>query len=190
MFIAKPSFPAQRKLVSSINATVLMLSSLLLSFPLYADEESPALGQRISPEEVAAIDLIVEPDGTGLPEGQGNARQGRAIYERQCLVCHGAQGEGVQGAPALAGGDMNSEGPPLRTVGSYWPLTSTLFDFIRRAMPANAPKTLSNDEVYAVTAYVLNMSDIVAADTVLDASNLADIKMPNSEGFVDQSDKQ
>ena len=104
-----------------------------------------------------------------------------------CAVHNGAEGEGTSGNTVIVGGDMQSEGPPLRTVGSYWPYASTVFDFIRRAMPATAPKSLSDEQVYQVTAYVLFMNDIIDEDTELNAESLPRIIMPNADGFIDRS---
>ncbi|MEZ5492700.1 MAG: cytochrome c [Gammaproteobacteria bacterium] len=152
-----------------------------------AAEATPALGTPISQAQLAEFDLIVSPDGAGLPAGQGTAAQGEAVFQARCRACHGSNGEGLTAATVLVGGSMLSEGPPLRTVGSYWPHATTVFDFIRRAMPADAPKSLSDTEVYQVTAYVLFLNGIVERDLVLDASSLPSIVMPNSDGFIDQS---
>ena len=150
-------------------------------------QEGVRLGIPISEEDIRGFDLIAAPDGSGLPSGSGTARQGKEVYDVNCAVCHGANGEGTSGNTIIVGGDMQSEGPPLRTVGSYWPHASTLFDFIRRAMPATAPKSLSNEQVYQVTAYVLYMNNVISQDVELNASNLTDIRMPNADGFIDRS---
>ncbi len=124
-------------------------------------------------------------DGTGLPPGQGSVAQGEQIYDAKCAVCHGDFGEGNGSMPALAGGRGSLTSlQPSQTVGSYWPYAPTLFDYIRRAMPFPAPESLSNDEVYAVTAYVLYLNSIVRHDAVLNAGALAAIRMPNRNGFV------
>ena len=121
--------------------------------------------------------------GTPVTEAQ------LSVYDQQCAACHGAQGEGTQGVPALAGGTLTGT-PILMTAGSYWPHASTLYDYIRRAMPPTAPKSLSNTEVYQVVAYVLHLSGIVERDFVLDASNLPQVQMPNRDGFIDRSQEQ
>ena len=151
------------------------------------EAQAPALGTPVDSTQLSEFDLIIEPDGTGLPTGSGTAEQGEAVFRTRCRACHGETGEGNSSATVLVGGSMQSEGPPLRTVGSYWPYATTVFDFIRRAMPADAPKSLSNDEVYQVSAYVLFLNGIVDRDEVLDARSLPLIKMPNGDGFVDQS---
>ena len=148
------------------------------------------LGIPVSEEDLSQFDLIAGPDGSGFPPGSGTARQGKEVFDVNCAVCHGANGEGTSGNTIIVGGDMQSEGPPLRTVGSYWPHASTLFDFIRRAMPAIAPKSLTNEQVYQVTAYVLYMNNIITEDVELNATNLAGIEMPNADGFIDRSDIQ
>ena len=138
-------------------------------------------------EDLAGFDLIATPDGSGFPAGSGTASEGKSVYDINCAVCHGAEGEGTSGSTVIVGGDMQSEGPPLRTVGSYWPYASTVFDFIRRAMPATAPKSLSDEQVYQVTAYVLFMNDIIDEETELNADSLPRIIMPNADGFIDRS---
>ena len=168
-----------------------LLSALLLVVSTHtlvvSSQEGVKLGVPISEEDLTQFDLIAGPDGSGFPPGSGTARQGKEVYDRNCAVCHGPNGEGTSGNTIIVGGDMQSEGPPLRTVGSYWPHASTLFDFIRRAMPAIAPKSLTNQQVYQVTAYVLYMNNIIAQDTEIDATNLSDIGMPNADGFIDRS---
>lgn len=141
------------------------------------------LGATPSAAQIRAWDIDVRADGAGLPAGSGTVAQGKAIYEARCLACHGANGE--QGpAPRLAGGQgtLASKAPVL-TVGSYWPYATTLYDYIRRAMPLDRPQSLTADEVYAVTAYTLHLNGIVAADAVLDAGSLARVRMPNRDGF-------
>ena len=162
---------------------------VLLLFTACATPEnsSPALGRPVSSSQLASFDLIIEPDGTGLPPGSGTAVQGEQVFRARCQSCHGENGEGRGSASALVGGSMQSEGPPLRTIGSFWPHATTVFDFIRRAMPADAPKSLSNDEVYQVSAYLLFLNGIISREEVLDARSLPLIEMPNRDGFVDRS---
>lgn len=171
-----------------------LLSAVLFSISTYTvvinSQEGVRLGIPVSEEDLSQFDLIAGPDGSGFPPGSGTARQGKEVFDVNCAVCHGANGEGTSGNTIIVGGDMQSEGPPLRTVGSYWPHASTLFDFIRRAMPAIAPKSLTNEQVYQVTAYVLYMNNIITEDVELNATNLAGIEMPNADGFIDRSDIQ
>jgi cytochrome c len=171
-----------------------LLSAVLFSISTYTavvnSQEGVRLGIPVSEEDLSQFDLIAGPDGSGFPSGSGTARQGKEVFDVNCAVCHGANGEGTSGNTIIVGGDMQSEGPPLRTVGSYWPHASTLFDFIRRAMPAIAPKSLTNEQVYQVTAYVLYMNNIITEDMELNAANLAGIEMPNADGFIDRSNIQ
>jgi cytochrome c len=144
----------------------------------------PALGVAVSAEEVARWDISIPPSGAGLPKGGGTARQGLRVYEQKCLACHGAKGVGKP-ADALAGGVGSlASKTPLRTVGSYWPYATTLFDYVRRAMPITNSLSLSDDEVYAATAYVLYLSGIVGEDEQMDAKSLPQVKMPNRDGFI------
>lgn len=166
-------------------ATLALLAGA--SDPAPVNAQTPALGTPVTQQQLQGFDLIIAPDGAGLPAGSGTAAQGEAVFRTRCSACHGDTGEGRTSATVLVGGSMQSEGPPLRTVGSYWPHATTVFDFIRRAMPADAPKSLSDDEVYQVTAYVLHLNGLLARDAVLDAGSLSDIVMPNRDGFIDQS---
>lgn len=155
--------------------------------PVGSQEVQLRLGVPITEEQLSGFDLIAAPDGSGMPPGAGTARQGREVYELNCLRCHSVNGEGVSGNTIIAGGDMQSEESPLRTVGSYWPHASTLFDFIRRAMPADSPKSLTDIEVYQVTAYVLYLNGIIDEDQSINSETLTAIAMPNQNGFVDHS---
>ena len=169
------------------TASILVLLAFAASSFLANSQETVRLGTPISESQLADFDLIAQPDGSGLPPGSGTARQGKAVYDARCAACHGTNGEGISGATVIVGGDMQSAGTPLRTVGSYWPEASTVFDFVRRAMPADAPKSLSDDEVYQVVAYVLFMNGIVTEDQQLNANSLPRIEMPNADGFIDRS---
>ncbi len=162
--------------------------ALALLAPLAAGAaQAPRLGAPLDEGRLEGFDLIVTPDGDGLPAGSGAAREGRAVYDARCASCHGLDGSGTIRNTALAGGDMDSEDEPLRTVGSYWPWASTVFDFVRRAMPADAPKSLSDREVWQVTAYVLYLNGLVGLDQRLDRESLPRVRMPNADGFVDRS---
>lgn len=145
------------------------------------------LGVPINESELSEFDLIAAPDGDGFPPGSGSVASGKLVFEAKCAACHGLKGEGTSGNTVLVGGDINSAENPLKTVGSFWPQASTVFDFIRRAMPANAPKSLNNEEVYEVTAYVLFLNGILEETAVLDKNSLLQIEMPNKDGFIDLS---
>jgi S-disulfanyl-L-cysteine oxidoreductase SoxD len=141
------------------------------------------LGRPATPREIAGWDIEVRADGAGLPAGRGSVGEGRAIYAASCAGCHGANGTGKPMDPLVGGAGTLATATPIRTVGSYWPFATTLFDYVRRAMPYNAPQSLTPDQVYAVTAYVLFLNRIVPETTVLDASSLARVRMPNRDGF-------
>ena len=170
------------------------LSCVAVCLPLFAwaSTEVPApdhfgIGRAVDPETVARLDIDILPDGRGLPVGSGSATEGAAVYAAQCAACHGAQGEGGSAA-ALAGGDTDIQAlardrQATRSVGNYWPYATTLFDYMRRAMPWQAPGSLENNELYALTAHILALNGIVSADHVLDRSNLANIEMPARQHY-------
>lgn len=141
-------------------------------------------GRPASPEEIRLWDIDVRPDGKGLPEGRGSVVRGGQVFEESCASCHGERGQGGI-ADRLAGGNGSlASAHPVKTVGSFWPYATTLFDYVRRAMPYPAPQTLSDDDTYAVVAYILNLNGIVPADATLDRASLPVIRMPNRDGFV------
>jgi cytochrome c len=144
----------------------------------------PNLGRVATAEEVAAWDISIAPSGAGLPKGGGSARQGLQVYEQKCLACHGAKGVGKPADVLVGGVGSLASKAPLRTVGSYWPYATTLFDYVRRAMPIANPLSLSDDEVYAVSAYVLFLNGIVDEDAQMNAQTLPQVKMPNRDGFI------
>lgn len=168
----------------SMREVVGLTLALTAALPLAAVPPGPALGHALTPAEIDALRTTVYPDGSGLPTGSGSVREGEAVYRAHCLVCHGPEGQGAT-ADELAGGRMplDSETPD-KVIGTYWPYATTLFDFIDRAMPLNAPKSLSVDEVYAVTAYLLHLNGLVDADATLGPDSLAAIRMPNRDGFI------
>jgi mono/diheme cytochrome c family protein len=142
------------------------------------------LGRTISPEELSKYEALIPPSGEGLPAGSGTAEKGKAIYGTQCARCHGATGrEGPE--DVLVGGIGSlATSKPAKTVGSYWPYATTLWDYLNRAMPFDRPGVLSADDVYSVTAYLLQLNGIVSATDVIDANSLPKIRMPNREGFI------
>ena len=145
------------------------------------------LGRPATEREIAGWDIDIAPDGAGLPPGSGTAAQGQNIYAAQCAACHGASGEGGIGDRLVGGRTSLGTAKPVKTIGSYWPYATTIFDYIRRAMPLNNPESLTDNQVYAVTAYLLWLNGIVSKDTVLDAQALPKIKMPNHGGFTGDS---
>jgi len=145
------------------------------------------VGKPATPAEIAARDYSISAKGVGLPAGGGSAKEGQALYVTHCSTCHGLklEGDAEQGNPSLAGGvGTLTSAKPVKTVGSYWPYAPGVFDYIRRAMPYDNPRTLKADEYYAITAYVLSVSGIVKTDERLDATTLPQVKMPNRDGFV------
>lgn len=146
--------------------------------------EPLGIGRGASVKEISGWDIDVRPDGQGLPPGQGSVMEGERLYEARCASCHGSFGEGLDRWPVLAGGyDTLTLERPTKTVGSYWPYASTLWDYIHRAMPFSAPRSLSADETYAISAYVLYLNDIVDDEFILTQDNLAQVVMPNHDGF-------
>lgn len=162
--------------------------AILAAMPLVVAAEQAGhygYGEPPTKEQIAAWDIDVRPDGKGLPEGSGSVDEGMAVYETHCASCHGAFGEGMGRYPKLSGGDGTlTEDRPEKTVGSYWPYASTLWDYIHRAMPFFAPQSLTDDQVYALTAYVLNLNYIVDSDFVANRETLPEVVMPNQDGFV------
>jgi S-disulfanyl-L-cysteine oxidoreductase SoxD len=146
--------------------------------------ETPNLGRPATAAQIAGWDLSVGPDGVGLPPGSGTAAKGAAIYEQKCQACHGAKGAG-QPNDRLVGGQGTLASPaPVRTIGSYWPYATTVFDYVRRSMPYIQPQSLTDDEVYAVTAYLLNLNGIIGENDEIDARTLPKVKMPNEKNFI------
>ena len=143
------------------------------------------LGRVALPEEIAAWDKDVAPDGTGLPVGSGSVADGEYLFSDYCAVCHGEFAEGVGNWPKLSGGeDTLADKDPLKPVGSYWPHLTTGFDYVRRSMPFGNAQSLTDDEVYAITAYILYSNYLVDDDFVLSNENLLEVEMPNAEGFI------
>jgi cytochrome c len=148
------------------------------------ERKFPALGKIATPEQIQAWDIDVRPDGQGAPAGSGTATKGEPIYIERCAACHGDFGEARGRYPVLVGGHGTlKDDRPEKTIGSYWPYASTLFDYIKRAMPFGEAQTLTDDEVYAITAFLLNMNDVIDSDFVLDASTIGKIEMPNAKNF-------
>ncbi len=155
-----------------------------LASPAFA-QQSPNLGKPILAEDLAAWDISVGPDGAGLPPGSGTVKQGEAVFAAKCQACHGEKGAGTPNDRLVGGqGSLPGDKPPIKTVGSYWPYATTLFDYIRRAMPFNESKSLTGDEVYGVVAYLLNLNGVIPESETMNAQSLPKVTMPNREGFV------
>lgn len=179
-----------KKIAGTLIATALIAACA--SMPegtISTPARGPNLGATPSAAMLAAMDMSIPPNGAGLPAGSGSVAQGKAVFDAKCQTCHGPKGEGKPADPLVGGIGSLASGKPMRTVGSYWPYATTLFDYTRRAMPSNAPQTLSNEEVYAVSAYVLFLNGIVPESAVMTAQTLPQVKMPNRDGFIDYSRK-
>lgn len=150
-----------------------------------AAEGKLGLGRPALPEEIAAWNVDVQPDGTGLPVGSGSVEDGEMLFSEKCAICHGEFAEGVDNWPKLAGGEGTlADKDPLKTVGSYWPYLSTTWDYVHRSMPFGVAQTLSADETYAITAYILYSNYLVEDDFVLSNENFLEVEMPNADGFI------
>lgn len=166
-----------------LKATALTLGVGLLAAPVLAGQYG--LGRPALPEEIAAWNLDIHPDGSGLPEGSGSVEDGEMLFSENCASCHGDFAEGVGNWPKLAGGDGTlADKDPVKTVGSYWPYLSTVWDYVHRSMPFGNAQSLSNDDVYAITAYILYSNYLVEDDFVLSKENFLEVEMPNADGFI------
>ena len=145
--------------------------------------EGPNLGKPISHADIAPWDISILPDGTGLPPGQGRAADGARIYAEKCAACHGDNGKGGVNAPLVGGGPLDRI-EAVKTIANFWGYPTTLFDFIRRAMPWQTPRTLSNEEVYALVAYIFAQNKLITDNDVMNAQTLPKVKMPNRDGFI------
>lgn len=169
----------KRNVVFALLACALLLPSALLAKP-----GEYGLGQPATQAEISAWNDDVSPAGGNLPAGSGSVAQGQQIYAAQCAACHGDKGQGGPMDKLVGGQGTLGTKAPVKTVGSYWPYATTLFDYVRRAMPFTSPGTLSNEQVYAVSAYILYMNGIVPQNAVMNAKALAAVKMPNQDDFL------
>jgi len=144
--------------------------------------DAPRLGQPISAADLAPWDIGIQPDGTGLPPGSGTAVEGEKVYVQRCMACHGERGAGAHVGPALTAIGKKKQ---YKLIGNFWPYATTIFDYTRRAMPWRQPKTLTDNEVYALTAYILANNNIIGATDVMNAETLPKVQMPNRDGFID-----
>jgi S-disulfanyl-L-cysteine oxidoreductase SoxD len=181
--------------MSSSNRALVLAIAALSASCVTTDRDTPiattgpALGRLATAQEVAAWDISIPPSGAGLPAGSGTPKQGEAVYVAQCQACHGVKGEGKPADRLVGGVGTLGTDKQVMTVGSFWPYATTLFDYTRRAMPTTKPLSLTNDEVYAVTAYLLFLNGIIREDAVMNAQTLPAVRMPNRDGFVDHSKK-
>jgi cytochrome c len=159
----------------------LLLALALASHPAIA--EPPGLGKPVSEAEIKAWDISILPDGTGLPAGSGTAEQGAKVYAEKCVACHGEGGKGGINAPLVGAPPIKSI-DATKTVANFWGYSTTVFDHVRRAMPWKTPRTLTDDEVYALTAYILAQNKIIGDNDVMNAQTLPKVKMPNADNFI------
>lgn len=157
---------------------------VLFAASLWAQSPKYGVGRAPTPDEIKAWDITVFPDGRGLPEGSGTAAEGKDVYERRCQRCHGSDGKGGDEPPIVGGQGTIATPKPLKTVGSYWPYATTLFDYIRRAMPFKDPGMLTANQTYAVAAYILQQNGLIGVNDAMNAKTLPQVKMPNRDGFI------
>ena len=170
--------------MSTRSSLIVALASWLCAATLSAQSATFGVGRPPTPEEIREIGAAIAPDGTGLPEGSGTVAAGREVFAERCAKCHGPDARGDVG-PILVGGRGTLKTPrPLKTVGSFWPYATTIWDYVNRAMPFDQPGLLKPQDVYAVVAFILNINDIIPADAVMDAKTLPKVRMPNRDGFV------
>ena len=162
----------------------LLIFAVLLAFGSTAVfAQLPNLGKPIAPADIAGWDISILPDGTGLPPGSGVSAQGARVYAQKCAMCHGENGKGGPYGAVVGGGPLTGPGS-VKTIANFWPYSTTIFDFIRRAMPWQQPRTLTNDEVYALTAYILALNNLIGENDEMNAKTLPKVKMPNRDGFI------
>ncbi len=149
-----------------------------------ASAQQPNLGTPVTAEEIAGWDISIMPDGRGLPAGSGVAATGAKVYAQKCAVCHGEGGKGGTASAVLGTAPITSINGGERTIANFWPYSTTVFDYVRRAMPWQQPKTLTNDEVYALTAYIFAINKLIGENDVMNAQTLANVRMPNRDGFI------
>jgi cytochrome c len=165
-------------------AAAFSLAASTAALAQQASSTSPNLGRVATPDEIAAYDIDVSPDGQFLPAGSGTPKQGEAVYAQKCMGCHGPGGKGGPVMRLVGGeGTIGIEKRPLKTVGSFWPYATSLFAYTRRSMPYYDSKSLTNDELYATTAYILFLNGLIGENDVMNAQTLAKVKMPNRDGF-------
>jgi S-disulfanyl-L-cysteine oxidoreductase SoxD len=169
---------------SSIPVACLVLG--LTAGVAFAD--GPNLGKPITPADIAGWDISIQPDGTGLPPGAGTPAQGASIYAEKCAQCHGPDGKGgvagVAASPLVGDVPITDISAAMKRIANFWPYATTLFDYIRRAMPWQQPKSLTNDEVYALTAYILAQNKLIGENDTINAETLPKVRMPNRDGFI------
>jgi cytochrome c len=155
----------------------------LVHLTLAAAQEGPKLGVPVTEAEIASWDISIGPDGAGLPPGRGTAVTGASVYQAKCLACHGEKGAGRPSDQLVGGQGTLRDAAAVRTVGSYWPYATTLFDYVRRAMPYVQPQSLTPDELYGLSAYLLFLNGVIGETDEMNAATLPQVKMPNRDSF-------
>jgi cytochrome c len=168
-----------------------MISAVCLALIIAAGAaaaEGPGLGKPLGVADITAWDISIQPDGAGLPPGAGTPADGARIYAEKCVQCHGPDGKGgvagVTASPLVGGGPITDISAAMKTIANFWPYSTTLFDYIRRSMPWQQPMTLANDEVYALTAYILALNKLIGENDTMKAQTLPKVRMPNRDGFI------
>jgi S-disulfanyl-L-cysteine oxidoreductase SoxD len=167
--------------MSTPELRVAAVALALASAPAFA--AGPNLGKPITPAEIAPWDISIQPDGTGLPPGGGTPAQGAKIFAQKCAACHGENARGGTNA-ALVGGEKIANMDSNRTIANFWPYSTTIFDYIRRAMPWPQPRSLTDNEVYALTAYILAENKLIGQNDSINSDTLPKVRMPNHDGFI------
>lgn len=173
-----------RSLVNTFGSALLTMLFYTGVSVANADDARPGFSEVATAADVARVYLSIQPDGGNLPEGSGTAEQGEPLYQTYCASCHGVDGEGTLADKLVGGHGTLASDAPVKTLGSYWPYATTVFNYVRRAMPYLEPMSLTNDDYYAITAFLLNRNDIIAADAILDKESLPEVVMPNRDGFI------
>jgi cytochrome c len=170
------------------HRALIVTLSLCGATELVVAAEGPGLGVQLSPAKIAAADISIPPDGAGLPAGSGTAVAGEKVFQARCLACHGEKGQDGLHDRLVGGHGSLTTNRPVKTVGSYWPYATTVFDYVRRAMPYFEPRSLTDTEVYSVTAYLLYLNNIIGQRDMMNALTLPKVKMPNRDNFIWTSD--
>ena len=170
--------------MSTLKRAIFAASLCLAMTAGAASGETPSFGKPIDEARVAPWDISILPDGTGLPKGSGTPAQGAPIFAEKCSGCHGENGKGGEAAALITDRELIGINAAQKTIRNFWPYSTTVFDFIRRAMPAQMPHTLGDDEVYALTAYILAGNKLIEETAVIDAKTLPQVKMPNRDNFI------
>lgn len=171
-------------IIFKVAASVALAATSLTAAEFRPTGTSPKLGQPLSKEAADAVDLDVFPSGEGLPNGNGTPAAGKKLYIQHCSACHGEDGRGATAEELIGGPNPPTNEAPAKSIGPYWPYATTLFDFIRRTKPPASPKSLSNDDVYALVAYLLAANEVIPGDQEMNRRSLPQVKMPNRNGFI------